>query len=261
VAAGGAPDSLSILASGKRTYSLPLRVIAPGAVLNNPPSFPLQSSLGIEGRVNDTAGAQISSGDLVVAVKEGANCDLFQATAVAGNSVSRGASGWNPNGPMSTLHEEGSYLVNLGAPDHRMFTVVDGSLRQSMLQIAPADGAPSYSTPSEIFPGIVNVQAQYGRDVAPVDGTVDTWDNVTPVTNDDWRRVLAVRVAVVARSGQYEKDVVTSSCPTWAGTQVRIPASPSACASYPNAADEEWKHYRYKVFDTVVPLRNLLWSS
>ena len=23
----------------------------------------------------------------------------------------------------------------------------------------------------------------------------------------------------------------------------------------------DWKHYRYKVFDTVVPLRNMIWKS
>jgi type IV pilus assembly protein PilW len=23
----------------------------------------------------------------------------------------------------------------------------------------------------------------------------------------------------------------------------------------------DWKHYRYKVYETVVPLRNLLWQS
>jgi len=27
------------------------------------------------------------------------------------------------------------------------------------------------------------------------------------------------------------------------------------------AASTEWRHYRYKVFDTVIPLRNMLWAN
>jgi type IV pilus assembly protein PilW len=261
--ASGAPDTISVLASGKRGYSVPLRVVSPGAAVTAS-SIPLQSALGIEGPVSDTSGTQISAGDLIVAVREGLpNCDLFQATGVAGTAtVNRAAgSGWN-QGSLSNVYVDGNYLINLGAPSHRTFSVVDGSLRMSSLQLAPANGAPSYTAATELFSGVVNLQAQYGRD-ANGNNSIEAseWDNTTPTTNAQWRQVLAIRLALVARSSTYEKEMVTASCPTWNGTTLRIPAAPSACSSYPNASDEEWKHYRYKVFDTVVPLRNMLWSS
>ncbi len=40
-------------------------------------------------------------------------------------------------------------------------------------------------------------------------------DNVTPTTNADWRRVVSIRVALVARSNQYEKTAVTTAAPKW----------------------------------------------
>ena len=29
----------------------------------------------------------------------------------------------------------------------------------------------------------------------------------------------------------------------------------------PKAGDDSWKHYRYKLFDLISPLRNQLWRS
>ncbi len=81
--------------------------------------------------------------------------------------------------------------------------------------------------------------------------------------------MVTLRVALVVRSTQYEKDPVTAAAPVW-----DLGASPpvtgaSSCGSSQcltlkvdgdiNATD--WKHYRYKVYDTVIPLRNLIWRS
>jgi type IV pilus assembly protein PilW len=62
--------------------------------------------------------------------------------------------------------------------------------------------------------GIVLLKALYGRD-SNGDGVVDTYDTTAPVTNADWQKLLAVRVVMVARSGQREKDEVTAAEPTW----------------------------------------------
>ena len=105
----------------------------------------------------------------------------------------------------------------------------------------------------------------YGKDTN-ADGSVDTWDNVTPATPAQWLQVLAVRVAVVARSAQYEKEEVTSTNPLWdVGTAIAIAGTAtcgtSKCLSLKVDSLTDWKHYRYKVFDTVIPLRNMLWNS
>jgi type IV pilus assembly protein PilW len=87
-------------------------------------------------------------------------------------------------------------------------------------------------------------------------------------------RVSALRVALVARSSQPEKRLddtltstayVTAAAPTWMGSDaaahvindteadnVAIAPGPTPCPDWPG-----WCDYRYKVFQTVVPLRNI----
>jgi len=99
---------------------------------------------------------------------------------------------------------------------------------------------------------------------------VDVYDTTTPTTNAGWLRVLSVRLIVVARSGQYEKDIVTTANPavdmgTTPPTTGAATCGGSQCVTIDVGAgavgDVEAKHYRYKVFETIVPLRNMMWSS
>jgi type IV pilus assembly protein PilW len=62
----------------------------------------------------------------------------------------------------------------------------------------------------------------------------------------------AARLVVVARSAQLEKDNVTTVAPTWAGTGT----TPINLSN-----DANWQRYRYKVFETVAPLRNMAWMG
>ena len=71
---------------------------------------------------------------------------------------------------------------------------------------------------------------------------------------------MSVSLAV-ARSGQFEKTAVTADCIApnnppnsvfWSG----------GCFTMNDPADgTDWHQYRYRVYETVVPLRNLIWSA
>lgn len=101
---------------------------------------------------------------------------------------------------------------------------------------------------------VVSLRAQYGRDTtaAPMDGQLDVFDRTTPTTACGWMRVPAVRLVLVARSGQFEKTNVTAAAPTWAGSaNVTINLS-----GLPN-----WQRYRYRTFETTLPLRNMAWQG
>ncbi|WP_427911747.1 PilW family protein [Ramlibacter sp. MMS24-I3-19] len=262
--ASGAPDSIRVLASGKRSLALPIRIVAPGYVAGGA-SFPVASTISVDGPQPDAANPTVA-GELLVAVKNGsAQCELFQVTAppVAPTdpanppTIDRANGGWNAVNQPAQAYSDGDSILNLGTPVDRTFSITNDSLRQNMLLLA-ANGAPSYTGANELFAGIVNLKAEYGKDT-DANGSVDTWDNTTPTTNAGWRQVLAVRLAVVARAAQYTKEKVTLACPTWNGNSLKIPGS-STCTPA-SSVDEDWMHYRYKVFDTVVPLRNLLWNS
>ena len=114
---------------------------------------------------------------------------------------------------------------------------------------------------------IVSLRAQYGRDTTTVsptrDGIVDFYDQavaVPPAVSSitcGWARIVAIRLAMVARSPQFEHDTVTTVAPTWSGS-VAV-TNRSAAAPITLSADANWQHYRYRVFETLVPLRNMAW--
>jgi type IV pilus assembly protein PilW len=123
--------------------------------------------------------------------------------------------------------------------------------------------------------GIVNIQAQYGITATPLSTQVTAWVNPTagsiwettatsPSLNDR-KRIKAIKIAIVARSGLLEKTDVTTTCsslvlptPTglcaWPGTT----ASPAPAIDL--SADPNWTKYRYRVFETIIPIRNMIWS-
>lgn len=106
---------------------------------------------------------------------------------------------------------------------------------------------------------IVSMRVQYGHDataLAALGGRasyqVNTFDQTTPTTNCGWARTPAVRLALVTRSDQFNKTAVTAAAPVWAGSAA-VPINLTGTAN--------WQNYRYKIFETVMPLRNVTWQG
>jgi type IV pilus assembly protein PilW len=75
-----------------------------------------------------------------------------------------------------------------------------------------------------------------------------------------------LHIAVVARNGLLEKDIVTSACTTDKGTANNGPCAwddtnVDAAPKIDLSNDPDWQHYRYRVFETIIPLRNMIWSK
>jgi type IV pilus assembly protein PilW len=112
--------------------------------------------------------------------------------------------------------------------------------------------------------GIISLRAQYGRDaVAPLNGSIDTWDQETPALTgnqlqfaSDWTRIAAVRLALLARNNEpagAECASDSAKCPTQ--------ATPSWAGSDNNPFADPDSRYRYQVYEAVVPLRNIPWMG
>jgi type IV pilus assembly protein PilW len=141
---------------------------------------------------------------------------------------------------------------------------------------------------------VVSLRAQYGRDTTTtatgfMDGIVDVWDQTvattaTPISTTLSKntaacaliRVSAVRIALVARNSQPEKTSdwpaltvhVTPAAPLWSGSDAVAQGIDAAAAAAvaidltdvslsPSLTWPTWQDFRYKVFQTVVPLRNV----
>ena len=112
----------------------------------------------------------------------------------------------------------------------------------------------------------VSLRAQYGRDTnaGSMTGVVDMYDQNTPATVCGWARISAVRLALVTRNGQLEKGAVTTGAPVWDGGPASgVPVAPLGSANTPInlSAFPQWHNYRYKTFQTTVPLRNVAWMG
>jgi type IV pilus assembly protein PilW len=107
--------------------------------------------------------------------------------------------------------------------------------------------------------GVVNMQAQYGLSTS----TPPTWQATAPA---DWATVVAVRVALLVRSQQYEKENVNANTdgsdrvPSWSGGAFTMTNLDGTADSTPDSPNN-WRRYRYRVYETVVPLRNNLWGQ
>lgn len=159
------------------------------------------------------------------------------------------------NAPAGTPAASSGFLFNLGRrdlPRRNVWQVVGTNL-------TVADTLHN-GTALAVGDGIVDMQAEYGLSTT----TPPTWQSAAPA---DWSKVVAVRVVLLARSQQYEKEDVTTAAPRW--TNLNDPAAPYSFTmtnvdgtpdSTPNSPNN-WRRYRYRVYETVIPMRNTTWGA
>jgi type IV pilus assembly protein PilW len=128
----------------------------------------------------------------------------------------------------------------------------------------------STTTPSVV--GVVNLQAQYGISATANSNQVTAWVNASGVTwaaptIADRNRIKAIRIAVVARNAKQEPGAVATACSSitaaapagvcaWGGSV----ASPAPAIDL-SPGDANWARYRYRVYETIIPLRNVIWAK
>ena len=242
----GAPDSIRVMRSNAPDFALPLLVAEEH--LKSGDHFVMRNVMTNVAR----------SGDLMLVVPPDPKtnwCTLFAANPAPTDRTiwhkPDAAGGWNSAPDESAFPEKyppGSVIVNAGSFVNDLYSVVDNQLRRTSFVSA----SNTFTDPEPMFNQIVDLQAVYGK-TAP-DG-LTTWDETQPATAGEWRSVVAVRIGLVARSAQFEKDEVTSAAPTWTFD------GETTQAFAVDKRDADWKHYRYKVYEAVVPLRNVIWQS
>jgi type IV pilus assembly protein PilW len=220
------------------------------APMGGVPTQLISVAAGLVVPVASNLGCQVNDISLIT---NGPICAMSTVTAVTGNTV--------PNMSVTLADATGASssktnLACMGAWNEITYAVNNGNLERN--------GVPSVA-------GIVNLQVQYGISAAAnsnqvtawVDASGGTWAAPTVANRN---RIKSVRIAVVARNAKMETDVVTTACssttaasPTglcaWEGNA----GSPAPTVDL-SAGDPNWARYRYRVFETIIPLRNMIWS-
>ena len=151
-------------------------------------------------------------------------------------------------------------LVNLGpatSTQRVRYDVSSGVLRSTDLVTNGATAQPLASS-------IMNLKALYGID-NDGNGSVDEWTpatgnytpaNVLKAAGNELRRIKAVRLGMVVRSDEWDRDAPTYSwtlfeCTTQEAKDYICPAKLSGTMP---------ANYKYRVYETVIPLRNPMWN-
>ncbi len=192
--------------------------------------------------------------------------------------------------PASVFTPTAGFVFNLGKQPRRVEWRVtlptEPNPNRLMVSETLFGGIPTV----EAADGIVNLQAEYGIDrnnnqlldanewtVTPPDNSVTPGDPLNPCGENpskSWRCVRAIRVALLARSAQWDRTACSPN-PQWTSgaggalaltsfvmTNVEDGAADAfgGCAEDPPSPNN-WRRYRYSVYETVIPLRNLIWGT
>lgn len=232
-----APDTIDIVAGSSSILNDPVKFSAGTATtkdLVNPAGFFVNEQVVL------TSGLGAS-----------ASCALVKIAAVANNRITHSS--------VASFPADGT-AIGVGATLQRARWTVSGN---RLVRTDLGAGTPA----QEVSDVIVDLQAQYGYDANANGLVADTeWVDTLPVGADPLR-VIAVRFATLSRSGQFERAVATTTAPRWAAANVAFTmknldgtadlGTPAADAT---ADPNNWRYYRYRVHEFVVPLRNLIWG-
>jgi type IV pilus assembly protein PilW len=224
-------------------------------------------------RVNNGVG--FNQGDMIILFEPPKDCSILQlsqdAQATGVPNVTGPGTSWDlphapvgPNGiaypwntpvnPANILFAAPGYTLAGGAQVLNLGQLVDRSyyVQNNMLRMDERNLVDGSLTTFDLIPGVIGLRARYGRDTN-ADGVLDTFDNNTAdliakgVGGNN--TLVAVQISLIVRSGNWERNEV----------------SPAAIAYWLNgpavAIGPDDRHYRYRVFQTVVPLKNMIWNN
>jgi type IV pilus assembly protein PilW len=174
-------------------------------------------------------------------------------------------------------------------PVYNVYSVSGGSLTVASQFVLDSTGQPLSQAISD---NIVQMRVLYGLDdgaadntapnnkplPAAADGVIDRYVDgakFDTLPGTRWSALIAVKIALVARSVQPEKPSQgLTTCdatlvePSWAATAWSVAPfnyntrlDVSASADPDPASMNYWTCYRYRVFETTIPLRNWIWKA
>jgi type IV pilus assembly protein PilW len=193
--------------------------------------------------------------------------------------------------PASVFAPAAGFMFNLGKQPRRLEWTITPPTDPAPNRLMMSETLFGGVAPVEVSDGMINLQAEYGIDrnnnnridanewtVTAPDNTVLPGDPNNPCADNpskSWRCVRAVRVALLARSAHWDQTACSPN-PQWTSgasgalaltnfTMANVDgsapnASELACIETPPSPNN-WRRYRYSVYETVIPLRNMIWGT
>jgi type IV pilus assembly protein PilW len=239
--------------------------VQPGAGAGGGPTCLLQEITLVPSASSCGAGGGNGSSELIHNTGQyknpNKNCQMTTPTYNKPSGITDPATG----NPMPALNSaNGGTIFDIGPlPQVKVYAIRGGNLTVCDLMTQDCSVAANFSP---MVSGIVSLRAVYGKDTDG-DGAVNGWDRNALLTAADANSVVATAVEVTAKSGLKEKPSAGSgTCDTTTDAARPDPAQDWFGAGLAAASQidlsgtaADWQCYRYKLFQTSVPLRNMIW--
>jgi len=274
VQSSGTYDPTAI--SNINTYSL--MTVAGGASFGNAPAAQISSIPSMTSqRVFLTATAFINSGDIFIVQIPGQACLMAQVTNLLtqGNGIgvvhNSGLSNYNPSGGFQTLAGSiypglsstafvGANFIDLGSNNFTInqFTIGDsgGTATPTLYLTQYTANQTTTSTRQALARGVVDLQLEYGLGS---NGAITQWVLPANYTTSATQQILAVRIAMLARSTRYMPNETSPASFVMLPHQNLSYTVPTS--NGPGCLQGNCRHYAYHLFESVVPVRNNIWGG
>lgn len=212
-------------------------------------------------QVNSTIACAVNDTILVMRDPPTLGCNMSRVNAITAVGVTPRRVTFSTTTNVTT----GNNFSCMGVWNETQYSIIANQLNRS--------GAIVTGIPSALFvpvvADVVNLQAQYGVSATPNNNQVTQWVDATAnwapgvITVTNRNRIKAIRVAIVARNGLLENNNVTTAAPiAWADVPVGGAITVASPAPIINLAttDANWQRYRYRTYESVMPIRNIVWS-
>ncbi|QJC56443.1 hypothetical protein HC248_01749 [Polaromonas vacuolata] len=223
--------------------------------------------------VSSTAGFFVD--DVVVAVDSSSGvCTVMKLTQVqaSASKLQHNPGGTPSNNPSNSFqntngwpaYPSGAQLFKVGELLSHVYAV---NIKNELSLVDYTDAL--VATTSALAPDIVTIKAQYG--VANTGSqNVSAWVKADAASGwnvlnaDKVMRIKAIRLVVVSRSTKKEATNVSFPCTNSTGTVLNANGPCAWSDSEPLinlSGSTDWQQYRYRVYQTIIPIRNIIWAS
>jgi type IV pilus assembly protein PilW len=216
----------------------------------------------------------------------GGNCNGITSSCLDIQHNSGQSAPYNPPNPNLAFTDAPRYGYQDASPvigpaiisrfdnfNHDTYEVMCNSLvSHSVNATASCTTSPlAFTNAAPLVSNIVMLKAQYGITASADSDVVTNWVSATGTwqtpASSDVPRIKAIRIVVVSRSAEPAASVVSSACTNANGIANTGPCSFQDAESpvidlsnIPVMSGKTWQNYRYRVYQSVIPLRNVLWS-
>lgn len=246
--AAGAPDQVHVLYGNAEAPSSTYTVLS-----TNETATMLQNRGGLA--LGETVVVATAAGCRLAEISGNTNAD--------GQTVDHGSAAYMRNGVSITPRYNSAAPLGVVATTNGTVHVLGRAPRLDVWAVRSRIALTRFNalnaeTAGDVGDGVVDLQAQYGLD-ADGDTRIDTWQDADPA---NWTQLRMIRFGILVRGESYEKEAVTTANPAWLGGNFTMTnVDGTADSGLANLGVNNWRNYRYNVFEVAVPLRNMIWIN